>query len=78
MYSNPPLHGARIVDTVLSDAQLKDLWFKEVKGMADRIISMREAFVKGLKERGNPHDWSHVTNQIGMFAFTGVNKQMCE
>lgn len=41
MYSNPPLHGARIVDTVLSDPELKDLWFREVKGMADRIISMR-------------------------------------
>lgn len=26
MYSNPPLHGAKIVATVLSDPQLYKLW----------------------------------------------------
>lgn len=25
-YSNPPIHGARIVDTVLGDAELTKLW----------------------------------------------------
>jgi len=30
MYSNPPLAGARIVDTILSRPELKKLWF-EVK-----------------------------------------------
>ena len=27
MYSNPPLHGARIVNTILSDPKLKGIWF---------------------------------------------------
>ena len=31
MYSNPPLHGALVVSTILSDPQLKKLWLKEVK-----------------------------------------------
>lgn len=31
MYSNPPLHGALIVSTVLGDPDLKKLWLKEVK-----------------------------------------------
>jgi aspartate aminotransferase, mitochondrial len=31
MYSNPPLHGALIVSTILSDPELKNLWLKEVK-----------------------------------------------
>ena len=41
MYSNPPIHGARIVAEILKDQTLTDLWRREVKGMADRIISMR-------------------------------------
>lgn len=49
MYSNPPLHGARIVDIILSDKSLRDLWSVEVKEMADRIAAMRQGFVDGMK-----------------------------
>jgi len=38
--------------------------------MADRIADMRVAFVKDLKKAGSTHDWSHITNQRGMFAYT--------
>lgn len=31
MYSNPPVHGAVIVSTILGDPELKKLWLKEVK-----------------------------------------------
>lgn len=31
MYSNPPLHGALLVSTILEDPDLKALWYKEVK-----------------------------------------------
>ena len=31
MYSNPPVHGALIVSTILGDPDLKKLWLKEVK-----------------------------------------------
>ena len=73
MYSNPPLYGARIVSTVLGNAELNAQWLKDVKTMADRIIDMRAALVKGLKDAGSKHEWSHITKQIGMFAFTGLN-----
>ncbi|CAN6177887.1 unnamed protein product [Urochloa humidicola] len=55
MYSNPPLHGALIVSTILSDPELKSLWLKEVKGMADRIIGMRTALKENLERLGSPH-----------------------
>ncbi len=38
--------------------------------MADRIALMRKSLVNYLKEAGSQHEWSHITNQIGMFAFT--------
>eukprot|EP00997_Jenningsia_sp_PLL12_P005635 NODE_2169_length_972_cov_272.985915_g1782_i0.p1 GENE.NODE_2169_length_972_cov_272.985915_g1782_i0~~NODE_2169_length_972_cov_272.985915_g1782_i0.p1 ORF type:complete len:298 (-),score=93.78 NODE_2169_length_972_cov_272.985915_g1782_i0:79-951(-) len=74
MYSNPPVHGARLVAKILGDAELTAQWRTEVKEMADRIISMRHALVGALKELGSTRDWSHVTNQIGMFSYTGLNK----
>jgi len=78
MYSNPPVHGARIVSTILQDPELTKEWYREVKLMADRIISMRQLLVKNLKEVGSKHDWSHITNQIGMFCFTGLKPDHVE
>lgn len=41
MYSNPPIHGARIVSTILGTPALKSEWLGDVKEMASRIISVR-------------------------------------
>ena len=46
--------------------------------MADRILSMRTRLVEAIKAAGSTHDWSHVTEQIGMFAFTGMSSEMCD
>jgi len=45
---------------------------QDVKGMADRIISMRTQLVNNLKSEGSKHNWQHITDQIGMFCFTGL------
>lgn len=47
----------------------------EVKGMADRIISMRTQLVSNLKKEGSSHNWQHITDQIGMFCFTGLKPE---
>ncbi|MCJ1280789.1 aspartate transaminase aat1 [Xylographa opegraphella] len=72
LYSNPPVHGARIASEILNDPTLNKQWLEEVKGMADRIISMRALLKKNLEDIGSKHDWSHITSQIGMFAYTGL------
>lgn len=78
-YSNPPAHGARIIDTILSDAKLKPQWYKECKSMAERIISMRTMLRDNLeKDLKSAHSWKHVTDQIGMFAFLGINKDQVQ
>lgn len=73
LYSNPPIHGARIVDIVLGDKDLTASWHNDLKVMSARMAEMRAALRKGLADRSNEHDWSHVTSQIGMFAYTGLN-----
>ena len=78
MYSNPPLYGARVVHAVLSDDALKAQWYGECKGMADRIIEMRQLLVDNLAAAGSTKDWSHITSQIGMFAYSGMSKEQVE
>lgn len=78
MYSNPPIHGARIVSTILSDEGLTEQWQKDVKTMADRIITMRHELVSKLKEHGSQRDWSHISKQIGMFCYTGMTPQQVD
>jgi len=74
MYSNPPIFGARVVSTILNDKELSALWYKEVKIMADRIISCRKSLVNELKKVGSKRNWDHIVNQIGMFCYTGLNQ----
>ncbi len=71
MYSSPPIHGSSIVRTVLTDEQLTKQYYEECAFMANRIGSMRKLLVDELKKAGSTHDWSHITSQIGMFAYTG-------
>jgi aspartate aminotransferase len=75
MYSNPPIHGASIVATVLKNSDMFNEWTAELKEMADRIISMRHQLYDALTERGTPGDWRHIIKQIGMFTFTGLNSE---
>ncbi|KAI8924070.1 pyridoxal phosphate-dependent transferase [Entophlyctis helioformis] len=71
-YSNPPAFGARIVSLVLNDPVLFGEWEVQLKSMADRIISMRKALFEALTDLKTPGTWNHITDQIGMFSFTGL------
>ena len=43
----------------------------ELAEMSKRIKTMREK-LRELLEAKNCGDWEHITNQIGMFSFTGL------
>ncbi|KAF7722600.1 aspartate transaminase aat1 [Apophysomyces ossiformis] len=79
MYSNPPIHGARLVSTVLNTPELKQEWLGEVKLMADRIITMRDKLRNHLEQDfGSKKEWSHITNQIGMFCYSGLTPEQVD
>ncbi|MEY2620634.1 MAG: hypothetical protein RIT26_454 [Pseudomonadota bacterium] len=73
-YSNPPTHGGAVVSTVLNDPALRALWEKELGDMRVRIKSMRQKMVDGLKAAGVKEDFSFITQQIGMFSYSGLSK----
>lgn len=74
-YSNPPAHGAKIVETILSNPELRAEWENEVKEMRERIKTMRNLLVTKLKELGVNQDFSFINEQNGMFSFSGLNKE---
>ncbi|XP_047616444.1 aspartate aminotransferase, cytoplasmic [Phacochoerus africanus] len=77
-WSNPPAQGARIVAHTLSDPELFHEWTGNVKTMADRILSMRSELRARLEALKTPGTWNHITDQIGMFSFTGLNPKQVE
>lgn len=77
-YSNPPSHGAAIVTTVLNDPLLTQQWHDEVAQMRQRIHKMRLLFVETLKSHGATGDFSFISEQNGMFSFSGLDKSQVE
>ena len=73
-YSNPPTHGVAVVAAVLGNPELRALWEKELGEMRVRIKAMRQKLVDGLKAAGVQQDMGFITEQIGMFSYSGLSK----
>jgi aspartate/tyrosine/aromatic aminotransferase len=71
-YSNPPAHGAKVIETIVGDDALRQQWENEVKEMRERINTMRDLFVETLNEKGVDRDFSFIARQRGMFSFSGL------
>jgi aromatic-amino-acid transaminase len=72
-YSNPPIHGAQIVATILASPALRAQWEQELAGMRTRIRAMRHALVDRLASAGVRGDLGFITRQQGMFSYSGLN-----
>jgi aromatic-amino-acid transaminase len=77
-YSNPPTHGGKVVATVLSTPELRQLWEDELAGMRVRIKQMRDELVKKLAEKAPGKDFGFVRKQVGMFSYSGLTKDQVE
>ncbi len=71
-YSMPPDHGAAIVRTILSDADLKDQWLGELRTMRQRVASMRRELAAELQRQTNSHRFDFLAGQTGMFSLLGI------
>ena len=81
-YSTPPTHGAAVVATVLNTPELRKLWEEELEEMRGRIKRMRNEFVAQLEAKGvtalKGHDFKFVTEQRGMFSYSGLTATQIE
>ncbi|HEX7497897.1 MAG TPA: aminotransferase class I/II-fold pyridoxal phosphate-dependent enzyme, partial [Candidatus Limnocylindrales bacterium] len=74
-YSNPPAHGADIVETILNDPALRAQWEVDLAGMRNRILGNRAALVDALVEAKVPGNWEPIRRQRGMFALLGLSAE---
>ena len=63
---------------MLSDPELLRQWQGECKEMADRIMTMRAALKEALYKSGSRKDWSHITEHLGMFCYSGLTPEQVE
>ncbi|MEW4565342.1 amino acid aminotransferase [Bremerella sp. JC770] len=77
-YSNPPTHGAAVVETVLTDESLRKMWDGELAHMRDRINGIRKLFVDKISACGIDQDFSFIQQQMGMFSFSGLNQMQVD
>lgn len=60
---------------MLNDEALFREWEENLRTMAGRIITMRKSLREKLEEMKTPGTWNHITDQIGMFSFTGLSEK---
>lgn len=66
-FSMAPRGGTDLVKEVLSDSQLRQNWLLDLKKMANRMKSMRQALYSELVQLGTPGTWEHVTSQVSPY-----------
>ncbi len=77
-YSNPPIHGARIVSTILQFPELTVEWKTELNQMRQHIQEMRRALVEALLAASPKHDFSYLQQQVGLFSFSGLSPEQVQ
>jgi aromatic-amino-acid transaminase len=60
---------------VLNTPKLRAVWEEELAGMRTRIKEMRLALRSRLEAAGLKQDFSFITDQKGMFSYTGLGKE---
>jgi aromatic-amino-acid transaminase len=78
VYSNPPTHGAAVVAKVLGDPELRALWERELAGMRLRIREMRRKLVDALAAAGVSTEFGFITDQVGMFSYSGLTTEQMQ
>lgn len=70
--STPPAYSARLVTLILQEHTLFVQWQKDLQTMSSRIHQMRHRLRDLLEDQATPARWSHITEQKGMFCFSGL------
>jgi len=72
LYSMSPAHGAALIDIILHNEELAQLWSSELMSMRLRIANLRRDLVVKLNQLQDKQDFSFIANEKGMFSFLGL------
>ncbi|KAL8788362.1 MAG: hypothetical protein Q9213_001759 [Squamulea squamosa] len=70
-----PRFGARVVSTILTDGELRRVWETDLREIAKQLDDRRERLKRNLEDLGVSGNWSYITEQKGMFLYTGFTAE---
>ncbi|MCX6986980.1 MAG: aspartate/tyrosine/aromatic aminotransferase [Chlamydiae bacterium] len=77
-YSNPPMHGMKIVKGILQDPILTKEWLSELAAMRQRIASVKQEFILKLSSSLISKDYKYLQEASGMFCFCSLGTKEVE
>lgn len=72
MYSSPPIHGSKIVETIMSNEELLNDWLSDLNNVVGRLNTVRTKLYEQLDKL--IYNWDHLNKQRGMFIYTGLTQ----
>lgn len=78
MYSSPAYHVGTITANVVNTPELRAMWEDEVAQMRVRIKAMRQKLYDVLTAKVPGKDFSYLTEQRGMFSYTGLSPEQVD
>ncbi|QBY01899.1 aspartate/tyrosine/aromatic aminotransferase [Rhodophyticola sp. CCM32] len=77
-YAFPPDHGARVVQTILDDPALRDIWRDELRRMRDGMNTARLALAEALRGAAGSDRFGFLAAHRGMFSLIGATPDQVE
>ncbi|WP_438955521.1 aromatic amino acid transaminase [Cognatiyoonia sp.] len=77
-FSFPPDHGARVVTTILQDAELRLDWEAELEETRNSMLALRQQLVDELKRLTNSDRFDFLAHHRGMFSRLGTTPELVE
>lgn len=77
-YAFPPDHGARVVQVILDDPELREMWADELMLMRETMNINRAALAKALREQTGSERFDFLGTQRGMFSLIGATPDQVE
>ncbi|KAI2798817.1 Aspartate aminotransferase, mitochondrial [Blomia tropicalis] len=77
-YICPPFQTGRVVATVLEDQFLRHEWIEQLGGITERLQRTRWQLRRKLESVCPEHQWKHITEQCGIFWYSGLTSSQVE
>lgn len=77
-YAFPPDHGARVVQTILDDAELRGIWETELTQMRETMNANRVALTEALRAETGSDRFGFLGAHHGMFSLIGAAPEQIE
>ena len=77
-YSFPPDHGARVVTTILTDAELRADWAAELEEVRLSMLGLRQQLAEELRAQSGSDRFGFIAQHRGMFSQIGTTPELVE